>query len=212
MPTNLMTTLISPRALTLGQEIDFWYMAYKSLWTICDHLDDDTGVPLDTYEANVFTAIVNSVIEDSQGNVVGLCSSPLNFFRVSPRGITQQARLNLIYNFFNAFETLCEQLDADTLTDSTYEALCYTALFLHIVRDPKGVTDLGNGTNYYWGPTAEDKRMLVELMYIIFDAIETLTEQLDADGTVNSTDYEANAYTAICTLQIENGAGNVVGN
>jgi hypothetical protein len=209
--TNILQTNITPRSLTLAQEADFWYMIHKALWTICDKLDDDTGVPLTTYEANCYTALINTVIEDSTGNIIGLKSSDLNFHRISPRGITDNARLHMMYNFFNAWETLCEQLDTDTLTDSTYEALCYTALFLQTVRGPTG-TILGNGTRYQWGPSCHNQQQLVELMYMVFNAIETLTEQLDGDGTVNSTDYEADAFTAVCTLKITNGANATVGN
>lgn len=210
--TNILQTTITPRALTLAQEIDFWYMVHNALETLCEKLDADTAVPLDTYEANCWTAIINTVMDNSQGNRVGLRSSELNFHSISPRGITGAARWHMMYNLFNAFETLCEQLDTDVLTDSNYEALCYTAILDHIVRDPRGQTDLGNGQNFYWGPTAESRKYLVELMYKIFDAIETLTEKLDADGTVTDTNYEALCYTAICTMKVENGAGNTVGN
>lgn len=210
--TNILQTTISPRGLNTAQEVDFWYMVHNALETICEQLDADAGVPLTTYEANCWTALINTVIRDSTGNQVGLRSNELNFHSISPRGITSVARYHMIYNFFNAWETLCEQLDTDVLTDSDYESLCYTALLTHIVRDPQGQTDLGNGTSFYWGPTAENRKYLVELMYMIFNAIETLTEKLDADGTVTDTDYEANGFTAICLMKVENGQGNTVGN
>ena len=210
--TNILQKLVTPRALTLAQEADFWYMIHAALWVICNQLDDDSGVPSTDYEANCYTALINTVIEDSAGNRIGLKSSDLNFNTISPRGITQNARLWTMYNFFNAWETLCEQLDGDSLTGTNFEANCFTALLLQVVRDPRGQTNLGNSTSWYWGPSCDNRQKLIEFMYMAFNAIETLTEQLDADGTVNDTDYEANAFTAVCLMKVENGAGNVVGN
>jgi hypothetical protein len=53
---------------------------------------------------------------------------------------------------------------------------------------------------------------LIDLLYQIVNAIETLTEQLDADGTVTDTNYEALWFTATVTMRVENSQGNVVGN
>jgi hypothetical protein len=53
---------------------------------------------------------------------------------------------------------------------------------------------------------------LIDLLYQIVNAIETLTEQLDADGTVTDTNYEALWFTAKVTMHVQNSQGNVVGN
>ena len=53
---------------------------------------------------------------------------------------------------------------------------------------------------------------LIDLLYNMVDAIETLTEQLDADGTVTDTNYEALWYTANVTVKIESSEGNLLGN
>jgi len=157
--------------------------------------------------------LINTVITDSKGNRTGLQSNAENFYSISPTGITDAARLQLLYNFFNALETLCEQLDADTgVADTDYEANCYTALLLHKVEDTKG-NILGNGTTFYFRPGGVfNQKELVECYYNIVDAIETLTEQLDADGTVTDTNYEALWFTATILLKVKNGEGSIVGN
>lgn len=198
---------IKPTGMKQADEVDLLYQILASLKGICTKLDADGGVPLTTYLANCYTAIFDIDVCDSKGN------SSLNGGRytITPTGITGQARQELLYQIFNSFETLAEQLDADGLTDSTYEALCYTAKFLWKVENSVG-SSLGNGTTYYFRNGCGDLKQLVDLYYAIIDAIETLTEQLDADGTVTDTNYEALWFTATILTKVTNSAGNTVGN
>jgi hypothetical protein len=209
--TNLLTTLIKPTGITRGQEIDLLYGLHKSLYTICAQLDDDSGVTDTDYEELCWAAIINCAMENSQGNAFRNFVSAEYFRDIRPNGMDVMTRHLLMYNFTNAFETLCEKLDADAgVTDETYEANCFTAKFLHMIRDPRGVTDLGNGS-YYFSPSAGNTSEYIEWLYNTVDALETLAEQLDADGTVNDTDYEANSFTTYITLTVENRAGSTVG-
>lgn len=200
---------IKPNGMNQKDLVDLLYQIVSSIKGICEKLDADGGVPLTTYTANCYTAIFNIIIEDSKGNRTGLTGNHL----ITPNGITDAAMIELMYQIFNAFETLTEQLDTDTLTDADYEALCYTALFLWLVENQIGST-LGNGVAYRFNPAGgvNDQKELVNLLYSIVDAIETLTEKLDLDGTVTDTDYEALWFTANVTLKIENSQGNLVGN
>lgn len=209
---------IKPNGLNQRELVNAFCMIARAIQGICQKLDDDSGVTLTTYEANVVTALINFSIMDSQGNRFSNgadASSTLeDHVIVEPTGISDDAALAMMYQITNAFETLCEQLDDDSLTLSTYEANCYTAKFLHIVENKRG-NALGNGTAYYFrpgGPMNRDE--LVDWLYNVFDAIETLTEQLDsvAEATVNDTDYEATWFTAVCLMIIENSQGNTVGN
>lgn len=197
---------ITPTGLSQKHLIDLLYMFISSLQGICAKLDDDGGVPLETYEANCYTALINTIITDSKGNRTGLIGT----YIVSPTGISDTALVSTLYDIFNAFETLAEQLDADTLTDSTYEALCYTVKFLGNVTAHNNT--LGNGTAYYFGPARPGEGELIDLLYNITDAFETLTEQLDNDGTVTDANYEALWFTANITLKIKNSTGDLVGN
>jgi hypothetical protein len=211
--TNILTTTIKPTGLLLRQEIDLLYGLHKALHTVCAQLDGDAGITATNFEALCWTAIVNCALENSQGNSIRNFASDEGFRSVRPTGIDDVSRHWILYNFTNAWETLCEKLDADgDVADADYEANCYTAKFLHIIKDPKGVTDLGNGVVFYFAAGAYNKKQYIEWLYNAVDALETLTEQLDADGGVTDTDYEANAFTAYITLKVENAAGSVVGN
>lgn len=207
---------IRPGGLNQRNLVTLLRMILTSLQGICAKLDDDGGVPMTDYEANCITALINGIVECAKGtrfqNVVTESSSVGPVKIVNPYGISDNVLVDLMYDITNCFETLTEQLDADVLTDSTYEALCYTAKFLHIVENSKGA-QLGNGTAYYFKPGGvRNDDQLVEWLYNVVDAIETLTEQLDADGTVTDTDYESLWFTNTILLRVENAAGNVVGN
>lgn len=200
---------IKPNGLNQKDLVDLFYMIVSSIKGICAKLDDDATVDLTTYEANCYTAMFDMIIQDSKKRRTG----PGGGMFISPYGITDKAIIELLYDIFNSFETLCEQLDGDTgVADTNYEALCYTALFLYRVQSGAGPI-LGNGTTYKIGPTgAPSQKELVNCLYQIVDAIETLTEKLDADGTVTDTDYEALWYTANITLKVTNTSNQTVGN
>ena len=211
---------IRPDALSQRNLVDLLYDIVAAIKGICAKLDDDGGVTLETYEANCYTAIFNGYIEDSRGNLLvnrandgsGTYVTDDRFFYIRPDGVSDKDLNECIYQIFDMFETLTEQCDTDGLWDSNYEALCYTAIFLWKIENCKG-SALGNGTTYYFRPGGmHNQDKLVDLLYAIVDAIETLTEKLDADGTVTDTNYEALWFTATVTMRVENSQGNVVGN
>ena len=205
---------IKPTGMSRRNLVDLLYMIVTAIQGICQKLDDDGGVTLTTYETNVFTAIFSGSIEDSRGNYImnRVSTADDRFFIITPTGIDDRALLECLYQIFDMMETLTEQCDTDALGDSTYEALCYTALYTWIVENVKG-SQLGNGTVFYFRPGGVFvQKELVDLLYQIVNSIETLTEQLDADGTVTDTDYEALWFTATILMRVENSAGSVVGN
>ncbi len=210
---------ISPTGLTQKHEVTLWYQLFRSLQVICLKLDLDATVTLTTYNANVVTALMNVGIDDGLGNSIMNFATEENFYRVNPTGINDAARLQMIFQFFNMLETLTEQLDGDNVTDTDYEALCYTAIMLQMVENTKG-TILGNlatdtDLHFYFRPGGVPKNQLIEFFYMAVNSIETLTEKLDADAAAappTDTDYEALGFTAVILTRVENGAGNVVGN
>lgn len=205
---------IKPTGMSQRNLVDLIYSTVASIKGICAKLDDDGGVPMTDYEANVFTAIFNGSITDSRGNTVAnSVSTAVNrFYSVSPTGITPQALNEFLYQIFDMMETLTEQLDSDVLTDSDYEDLCYEALYLWMVTNQIGDT-LGNGNTYWFNPGGTgDQKEIVDLLAQIVNSIETLTEKLDADGTVTDTDYEALWFTATILMIVEDSKGNVYGN
>ena len=199
---------IKPSGFNQREEVDLLTSIVRSIAGVCAKLDADATVPLTTYLANCYTAIFTIVLEDSKGNRTGQTGE----YIINPYGIGDNARIELLYQILNSLETLTEQLDTDVLTDSNYEALCYTAKILYLVENKTGNT-LGNGTAYtFHAGGVFNQREYVELLYQIVDAWETLLEKLDADATPTDTDYEALWFTATILLRIENGAGNAVGN
>lgn len=203
---------IKPSGLVQHREVDLMCQLARSLQGICQKLDADGGVPLTTYEANCITAIFNLAIRDSKNNYFHNFASEENFMKADPTGIDDKFRLEFLYQFFNSLETLTEQLDTDALTGSNFEALCYTAIMTQMVENQKGAI-LGNGNGFYFRPGGVmNQKQLVEFYYNAVNAIETLTEKLDLDGTVTDVNYEALWFTAVILTRVENGAGNVVGN
>uniref|UniRef100_A0A6M3KUN1 Uncharacterized protein n=1 Tax=viral metagenome TaxID=1070528 RepID=A0A6M3KUN1_9ZZZZ len=204
---------IKPTGMSQRNLVDLLYMIVSSIQGVCTKLDADGGVPLTTYVANCYTAIFNGSIEDSRGNYImnRVSAKDDRFFIITPTGLDNKALFECLYQIFDMMETLTEQLDTDTLTDSTYEALCYTALYLWIIENCKG-DQLGNGTSFYFRAASENRKELVDLLYAIVNSIETLTEQLDLDGTVTDITYESLWFTATILMRVENSQGSVVGN
>lgn len=200
---------IRPGGLSQKDLVDALYMIVSSIYGICAKLDADGATNLDTdYEEKCCTDIFTVMVEDSVGNTTGKHTD----YRITPIGISDNALLTLMYQVHDAWETLCEKLDADDLAgiDTNYEALCYTALFLHMVENQQGST-LGNGNTYTFRPGGvRNDEELIEWLYNCFDAIETLTEKADLDAMTDA-DYEALWYTANCVLMIENKKGSKIG-
>lgn len=205
---------IKPTGLKLKSLVDCLYAMVSSIKGICAKLDLDAGVPLTTYKANVFTAIFNGQITNSRGDMVSNAVSTKEpyFFIINPHGCSDKALLHCIYQIFDMMETLTEQLDTDVLTDSNYEALVYTALYLWTVDNGVSSTLLGASTDEYVKPGGIDTRQLVDLLYTFVRSIHVLTAKLDLDGTVTGTDYEALWDTANILMQVEDSKGNIAGN
>jgi hypothetical protein len=211
---------IKPNGVSQRNLVDLLYMIVSSIQGICKKLDLDTNTDA-TYEADVFTAIFNGAIEDGRGNYIMNRATPDagttypsddRFFIISPTGISDKALLECLYQIFDMYETLTEQLDADDASTSNYEALIYTAHFLWIIENCKG-SQLGNGVVYYFRPGGVfDYGKLVDLLYAIVHAHTTLTAKLDTDAVPGGSNYNALWYTATILMHIENQQGDVVGN
>ena len=194
--------------------VDLIYMLTAAVKGICTKLDADGGVTLTTYTANAYTAIFNGHIEDSKGNRIinRVAAKDKNFYHITPTGISNQALITWLYDFFDMMETLTEQCDTDSLGDSNYEALVYTALYLWKVTNQKGST-LGNGNTYWFNPGGVmNNGELVNLLANMVYSFHVLTDKLDDDGTVTDTNYEALWDTAAILMQIEDSKGNIRGN
>lgn len=200
---------IKPNGMNQKDLVNLLYMFLNSIETLTEQLDVDEGVTDTDYEANCYTAIFDIIVENYMSSRAGATGRYL----ITPTGLSDAPLIELLYEIFDSLETLTEQLDADaTVTDTDYEALCYTAIILKNVTNQAGNT-LGNGTSYYFRPGGVmNQDHLIDLLYQFVDAWETLCEKLDADTGVTDTDYEANCFTATITLKIKNSAGDLVGN
>lgn len=200
---------IRPNGLSQKDLVDLLYMLTASMTGLCQKLDSDGGVADTNYNALCYTAIMTILVENSIGSRTGNTGD----YIITPVGVSDEALLEWLYDYIDAFETLTEKLDADgTVNDTDYEALCYTAIITKIVQNQTG-NQLGNGTEFYFKPGGViNQKHLVDLLYMFVDAWETLCEKLDADSAVSDTNYEALWFTATVTLKIENCQGNLVGN
>lgn len=203
---------IRPAGMSLKDEIDLLYMIGASLAGICAKLDDDGGVTDENYEALCVTALINAGIKDSRGNKATYFSNADDFVLIGPHSISDKARCEALYQFFNMLKTLTAKLDDDgTVNSTTYEALCYTAKLLWRVRNSKG-SIIGN-SYYLFGPGGVgDQKELVDCYYAIVSAIQLLCEMLDDDTGVTDENYEALWYTANILIKVTNSAGSTTGN
>jgi hypothetical protein len=204
---------IKPQGLKDKSLVDCLYAVVSSIKGICAKLDSDTGVTLTTYTANCYTALFNGYIENSRGDSAMnyVSAKERYFFRINPTGITNAALMRCLYQIFDMMETLTEQLDTDALGDSNYEALVYTAHYLWTIENERG-SRVGASTAKLINPGGIDQRDLVDMLYCFVHSIDTLTQKLDDDGTVNDTDYEALWDTANILIQVQDTKGNVAGN
>jgi len=111
---------------------------------------------------------------------------------------------------------ICAKMDADDIAGTTYEALCYTAIFNGHIEDSRGNSIINQVTAkedrfFIVSPQGMSEGALNECLYQIFDMVETMTEQIDADDATTST-YEALIYTAIYLWIVENCKGSALGN
>lgn len=203
---------IKPGGLNQKELVNLLAMLTYSLEGVCQKLDDDTGtaVVLTTYEANCYTAMINTIIEDCTGNRRGQFLAEHLFYEMGPGGITDAALLEWLYNYFNAIETLSEQLDSDNFTLSDYEDNSYETYFLGIIENQDN-NSLGNGTAFYFRPGGFNKRELIDLLYNMVKSWQVLLAQLDDDANADN-DYEELWYTNTILLKIENSAGDNIGN
>jgi len=204
---------IKPSGISKRNLVDCLYAKVSSMQGICKKLDADGGVPSETYEANVFTAIFNGAIENSRGDRVvnAVTGKEDTFFIISPTGCSPKEIFRCIAQIFNMEETLTEQLDGDSLADTDYEALVFTALYLWTIEDDRG-NKYGASMGRWIRPAGIDEGSLCDILYALVYANHLLTAKLDDDGTVTDTDYEALWDTANVLMQVEDSKGNIAGN
>jgi hypothetical protein len=204
---------IKPSGISKRNLVDCLYAVVSSIKGICAKLDDDGGVPSATYEALCFTAIFNGAIENSRADrVVNAVSGKGDtFFIMSPTGVSNRAIIQTIYQIFVMMETLTEQLDADSLQGTNYEALVYTPHYLWRVLDEAG-NSVGVSTDRTVTPMGIDDNFLVDILYAFVHSIHVLTDKLDDDTTVTDTTYEALWDTANILMQVQDTKGNIAGN
>jgi hypothetical protein len=142
--------------------------------------------------------------------------------QIKPDGLSQRSLVDILYMIVYSIQGICQKLDDDDTTDDTYEAKVYTAIFNGSIEDGRG-NSIQNRANDGAGTYVPDDRFfiikpngignkeLLECLYQIFDMLETLTEQLDADDATDAT-HEALCYTAILVWIIENCKGDQIGN
>jgi hypothetical protein len=136
--------------------------------------------------------------------------------QIKPTGMSQRNLVDLLYMIVSSFHGICAKLDLDDNTDATYEADVFTAIFNGYIEDSRGNSIINRVTAkddrfFFITPNGLDNKALLECLYQIFDMMETLTAQCDADN-LSSDNYEALIYTAHYLWIIENCKGDQLGN
>jgi len=147
--------------------IQWLYDYVNGFETLCEQLDSDAGITDDNdyedlcYEALVLpyifesgrygqtTILGNTVATGGFTTMLDTAGTPWLVTRIGPTGRPNDRILcDLFYDILNAWETLCEKIDADATAvappaASNYEALWYTATVLMRVENSQGNV-LGN--------------------------------------------------------------------
>lgn len=135
---------------------------------------------------------------------------------ITPNGMKTADELDLLYGIITSIQGIAAKLDDDgTVTDTNYEALCYTAICNCFIYDSRGnkagqklSTDLENFV--IAGPNSIGEKERIAILYQIFNMWETLLEKCDADHT--DTDYEELWYEATFLWRVMDHRGNILGN
>lgn len=160
--------IVTPAGLTTAALIQWLYDWINSFETLCEQLDGDGGITDDAnyedlcYEALVLPYIFESGRYDQAATILGntvstggfttmldSAGTPWMVTKIGPTGRPSDRVLcDLLYDIINAWETLCEKIDADATTAappaaSNYEALWFTATVLMRVENSQGSV-LGN--------------------------------------------------------------------
>lgn len=207
---------IKPQGIQQKDLVNLIYMILTSFRGIAAKLDADGSVTDTDYLANL-DALFNLVIDDCRGNHLNMANDESSVltpaFNISPQGFAREHFTNLLYMIFNGWETLCEQLDADTNppTNTTYEAVAYTAIYTALVENSQG-NILGNGVSFVFRSGAWPEEQVLDILYDIVNGIQIFCAQADTDAAPADSNYEALWYTANITLTIENNSGSRIGN
>jgi hypothetical protein len=185
---------------------------FAALEGVAAKLDDDDNTD-NTYEAT-FNAIHNCIIEDDIGNryqnVVSESSSLGPPAIIGPKGVSDAALLDILYQLHIGFFTMVTQADADDLTTSTYVATCWTGKIVHRFVNRFGAMT-GLGTVYYFRPGGvTDQKELVDALYNYFYYWDTFCDKLDTDAKPAGVNY-ASLWSDTILLRILNSAGNTIG-
>lgn len=132
---------------TLAEQLDTDVLTDSDYESLCYHaivfpyrFEDKTGVTIlgnDNSSGGFSATPAAGSWEDG--------SAPWICVKIGPTGKpSDRVLVDLFYDLINAWETLCEKIDADaTVTDTNYEALWYTATVLIRVANSQGNV-LGN--------------------------------------------------------------------
>lgn len=136
--------------------------------------------------------------------------------QIKPTGIKQKNLVDLLYMMVAAIHGICAKLDADDVTDTDYEALCYTAIFNGYIEDSRGNSMLNRVTAkdpyfYIITPNGITDKALVECIYQIFLMMHTLTTKIDADAAPPTTVTYHHVFDDHYLWTVENEVGDTIG-
>jgi hypothetical protein len=208
-----MSELIRPTGGVKRYLADCLYAVVSSIHGICAKLDLD-NVTDTNYEALCYTAIFNGAIEDSKGNslINAVSGEEDTFFIMSPRGYSNRAVIQCIYQIFLMMHTLTTKIDADAAppTTVTYHHV-FDDHYLWTIENEVGST-IGASTEHWIRPGGIDDKNLVDILYCFVHSLDTLTRKLDTDAVPSGSNYHALWDTANILVRVEDSKGNISGN
>lgn len=145
------TAVLKPTGVSDIALLALMYQITNAMETLTEQLDGD-GLTFTNYEATAYTATFLHMVENMRGNTLGNSAGMADgtAFTFRPGGVTPQRELvDWLYNAVNAIYLLTADgtttgLDGDeTVTDTNYEALWYTANITLTVENTKG-SRIGN--------------------------------------------------------------------
>jgi len=126
--------VISPKGLNPSSVLRWMYATTYAIYTLTTQLDTDNCAASD-YVSTVYNVYCIDRVTFDDYHFIGYGTD----FTFKPCGeMPQRELVNYLYRIVYAIYLICAKLDADGNADTTYTALCYTALILLRIENSQG--------------------------------------------------------------------------
>ena len=210
--------IITPTRLNQGDEVDLMYGIMDSLRIGCGLLDADASITDVNYEALCYSAAYDNlqVTKQAGGNILGDRGTVDQYgYYITPRGISQAARLEWLYDTLYALNTLTAKIDADANPPSTvtYNTDYFVGRITKSVENQRGVLAGPTTRTFLFSPKGVyNLYTLVDMYWDIVYCLQGIWALCTSDAAPATATYTALAYTAVVKPTIQNSQGTTLGN